>query len=104
MVNAKYKELSDLLGKPKTLQTGFSLGGPYASHVFDLNKWRPTDYCVGGPLRNTLMNAEGREIARLGGPLRSWFMIDGKHTGYFLGGAFGRMIMYEKCRDEFAQR
>lgn len=101
MANSDYQELSDLLGKPLERDTGFSLGGPMANTLFDLKKFKETDYVMGGPLRNLLINPGGREIARLSGPLRSWFFIGGKHTGYFLCGASGRRIFYDPGRDEF---
>lgn len=55
------------------------------------------------PYKHLLVNPKGREIARLSGPFKNWFVIDGKRTGYFLGGFSGRQIFYDKSRDEFLQ-
>lgn len=101
MTNADYKELSDLLGKPAKLETGFLLGGQMLRNVID-SRGVHTGYSIGGPRGDSLIDTKGREIARLGGFLGNDFIAEGKPTGYFLSVDPGkRRILYSPNKDEF---
>lgn len=103
MANSNYKELSDLLGKPKRgIDTGFALGGRLLNMLLNFSTFQDTGYIIGGPAGNSLVSPEGREIARLGGFLGNDFIAEGKPTGYFLSTDPGkRRVLYSPNKDEF---